>query len=236
MKNIAFFLCFIASFYNAQYDYFPQEQSPYKEGVANYYKDFHKIVTERNLKPCDNKEEMYNLRVLISPDASIKFVKSPDGEDTLENKCAYDLAREVARYQSGWQPAVITGEKRAAIAHFMIYPDDLFEKYKEGYDVSDAYTFPAYEGSINSFRKKVSENINISRFSWKGKFTIIIRFVVEKDGSVSNVVLDQSSGLKDFDGMVIRTIKNLKNKWTPAKIHSTPVRCNMKLPLSFSME
>ena len=204
MKKIVFVFCFINALYNAQFDYFPKDQSPYNEGVQNYYKDFHKIVIEKGLKPCYNKDEMYNFKVLISSDATIKFVKDTDEKDVLDNKCAFDLAREVAKYQTGWKPAVINGEKKAAIAHFIVYPDDLFEKYKEGYDSSDTYVFPSYEGGINEFRKKVSNAIDLSRFNWKGKFKVVARFVVEKDGSLSNIILEESSGLKEFDEMVIK--------------------------------
>lgn len=236
MKKLVFVFCFIYSFYNAQFDYFPIDQLPYNEGVKNYYKDFHKIVIEKDLKPCVNKDEMYNFKVLIAPDATIKFIKDTDEKDVLDNKCAFDLAREVAKYQTGWKPAVINGEKKAAIANFMIYPDDLFEKYTEGYNSSDAYIFPSYEGGINEFRKKVSNAIDLSRFNWKGKFKVVTRFVVERDGTLSNIILEESSGLKEFDEMVIKSIKKIKNKWTPGKIHSSPVRSHMKFPLSFSME
>ena len=236
MKKLVIIFCFISSFYNAQFDYFPPDQSPYNEGVQNYYKDFHKIVIENDLKPCVNKDEMYNFKVLISPDATIKFVKDTDEKDILDNKCAYDLAREVAKYQTGWKPAVIDGEKKSAIANFIVYPDDLFEKYKEGYDSSEAFVFPTYEGGINEFRKKVSSTIDLSRFNWKGKFGVVTKFVVEKDGSLSNIILEKSSGLQEFDEMIIKSIKKIKNKWAPGKLHSNPVRSRMRFPLTFSMD
>lgn len=236
MKNFYYFLTFISAFCNAQYDYFPKDQSPYKDGIENYYKDFHKIIVEKGLQSCSNIDEMYNFKVLISQDATIKFVKDADEKNILENKCAFDLAREVAKYQTGWTPAIINGEKKAAIAHFIIYPDDLFEKYKEGYDSSKSYILPDYEGGINEFRKKVSNAIDLSRFNWKGKFRVVTRFVVERDGSLSNIVMEESSGLKEFDEMVIKSIKKIKNKWTSGKFHSRPVRSHMKFPLTFSME
>lgn len=236
MKKLVLAFCFINSFCHAQFDYFPLDQSSYNEGIQNYYKDFHKIVIEKDLKPCINKDEMYNFKVLIAPDATIKFVKDTDEKDVFDNKCAFDLAREVAKYQTGWKPAIINGEKKAAIAHFIIFPDDLFEKYKEGYDASQAYVLPDYEGGINEFRKKVSNTIDLSKFNWKGKFGVVTKFVVEKDGTLSNIILEESSGLKEFDEMVVRSIKKIKNKWTPGKIHSTPIRSHMRFPLSFSME
>lgn len=236
MKNLYLLTILICSFCKAQYDYFPKDQSPYVNGIENYYKDFHKILVEKNIKTCSNIDELYNFKVLINPDSTIKYVKETDEKDLQENKCAHDLAREVAKYQTGWNPAIVNGEKRAAIANFLIYPDDLFENFKEGYNGSDTFVLPNYEGGINEFRKKVSNSINLSRFDWKGKFRIVTRFVVERDGTLSNITLEESSGLKEFDEMIIKTISKIRNKWTPAKLHDKPVRSHMKFPLTFSME
>ncbi len=105
MKNLYLLTILICSFYKAQYDYFPKDQSPYVNGIENYYKDFHKILVEKNIKTCSNIDELYNFKVLINPDSTVKYVKETDEKDLQENKCAHDLAREVAKYQPGWNPA-----------------------------------------------------------------------------------------------------------------------------------
>lgn len=221
-------------FYHAQYDYFPKDQSPYKDGVENYYKDFHSILIEKGLKPCENKNEMHNFRIVIHPDSSIEFVKPADETYYLQNKCAAELAKEVAKYQNEWQPAIVNGEKVAAVASFLIYPEDLFNNYKENYNPYETMEQASYQKSgTSNFRQKVSNSIDLRGFNWSEKFTIIVNFVVERDGSITNIMLDQSSGLKNFDDMIIKAIKKIKNKWSPATIHNIPVRSHMRLPLTF---
>ena len=62
-----------------------------------------------------------------------------------------------------------------------------------------------------------------------------MRFVIEKDGSVTGVEMEQSSGVKNFDEMIIKSIKKIKNKWTPGKMHNKTIKSNMRLPLTFTM-
>jgi len=236
MRNIYLLLFLCSLFSKAQFENFPKDQSPYDGGMEKYYEDFHRIIVEKKLQPCTNTDELYHFKVLIMPDSTIKFVKDSDEKDVIENKCAYNLARAVAKFQTGWKPAIINGQRTATIAEFLIYPDDLFEKYQSGYDSSSVYTLPMYSGGINKFREQVSKNIDLSKFNWTGKFRVVTRFVVERDGSISNVILEESSGLKEFDEMVIKSIKKIRNQWTPGKIHSRSVRSYMKFPLTFSMD
>lgn len=236
MKNIYLLLFFTSILSKAQYENFPKDQSPYDGGMEKYYEDFHRIIAEKNLQPCINPDELYNFKVLIMPDSSIKFVKDADEKDVAENQCAYNLARDVAKFQTGWKSAIINGQRTASIAEFLIYPDDLFEKYQSGYDSSSVYTLPMYSGGINKFREQVSKSIDLSKFNWNGKFRVVTRFIVETDGSISDITLEESSGLREFDEMVIKSIKKIKGQWTPGKIHSRPVRSHMKFPLTFSME
>ena len=50
---------------------------------------------------------------------------------------------------------------------------------------------------------------------------------------MSNVKLANSSGLQEFDTMIVRTISRIKNKWTPAKIHGKPIRYRFR-PVSYT--
>ncbi len=236
MRNIYLLLFLCSIFSKAQFENFPKDQSPYDGGMEKYYEDFHRIIVEKKLQPCTNTDELYHFKVLIMPDSTIKFVKDSDEKDVIENKCAYNLARAVAKFQTGWKPAIINGQRTATIAEFLIYPDDLFEKYQSGYDSSSVYTLPMYSGGINKFREQVSKNIDLSKFNWNGKFRVVTRFIVETDGSISDITLEESSGLSAFDEMVIKSIKKIKGQWTPGKIHLRAVRSRMKFPLTFSMD
>ena len=68
----------------------------------------------------------------------------------------------------------------------------------------------------------------------KGKVTVIVLFVLNEQGEMENLKLENSSGLKEYDEMILRTIKKIKNKWKPATLHGVPIKFLFRMPLSFS--
>jgi len=63
--------------------------------------------------------------------------------------------------------------------------------------------------------------------------TVYVKFVVEKDGSISNVKLER--GLDDcLDKMALNTIKNMDN-WNPGKQRGKEVRVQLVIPVKFKL-
>ena len=234
-KYLLLFSFFICSklFSQGIYERYPDNQTNYIGGNVKFYKDFHQVLIDKKLQPCENKNEILHFKVVVYPDKKIKYVKSEDAE---ENKCTFELAKEVAKYLTGWNPAVIDGNNVAALTGFYIVPHYLFQNFKEGYDAENETQNATYEGGLNNFRKKVFQGINVSGFKFTGILRLKVTFVIETDGKLTNVELVQSSGLKEFDEMIVRSISQIRNKWTPAKIHGLPVKYHFRLPLAFSME
>jgi protein TonB len=99
-------------------------------------------------------------------------------------------------------------------------------------EVEQTAEFP---GGINAFRNKVSSNFDGSAMNGdEGTVKTEITFVVERDGSITDV--KASGGNSDFNSEAIRTIKSIKNKWTPAKINGQSVRYRFRLPLTMNFE
>jgi TonB family protein len=48
-------------------------------------------------------------------------------------------------------------------------------------------------------------------------FRLVLVFVVEKDGTLGEVKLEKSSGMKEFDDAIIDGIKELKRNGLPRK-------------------
>ena len=141
---------------------FPDGQANYVGGNVAFYKEFHDILIENNLKPCENKNEFFNLTLIITPEKSIKYVKEPNEVRINENKCTFELAREVVKYMKKWNPAYVQGKNVQALTSFLIIPDQLFQNFKEGYDPEEISTIASYEGGISKFRNKVVQNVDIS--------------------------------------------------------------------------
>ena len=239
MRHYFIFILFILysnSFAQDIYEQYPAGQTDYIGGNIQFYKDFHQVLKDEKLQPCENKKEAFSFRIVVYPDKKIKYVKSEDSESLDKNKCAFELTKEVAKYLTGWNPALVDGNKVAAVTSFWIIPHELFQELPQGYDPVNDMEMATYEGGINNFRKKVFQSIDLSRFTFNGTFRLEVTFIVEPDGKMSDVQLAQSTGLKAFDDMVIKSISQIRNKWTPGNIHGIPVRYRFRLPLAFTMD
>jgi protein TonB len=60
----------------------------------------------------------------------------------------------------------------------------------------------------------------------------LVEFVVEKDGSLTNVVLKESTGYEVFDSEAVRVVRQMPN-WTPGRSHGEVVRTTFVLPIRF---
>lgn len=99
-------------------------------------------------------------------------------------------------------------------------------------EVEQTAEFP---GGINAFRNKVANNFDGSAMNGdEGTVKTEVTFVVERDGSITDI--KANGGNSDFNAEAIRTIKSIKNKWTPAKINGQSVRYRFRLPLTMNFE
>jgi len=177
---IIMFFIVINSILNAQNQYpdLPRDQHSYLGAYPEFFKDFHKILIDKNLKPCDNKKELTFVPIIIKSENSAEVLEM-DSLKSEKHKCSTELTKEVIKYLDKWMPAKIDGKETPAIKRIPIYPDDLFEKYKEGYSFVEV----DYEKSnfdIEELRKKVVKKINLDNFGYKGsgKLTVITSFVI----------------------------------------------------------
>jgi len=94
---------------------------------------------------------------------------------------------------------------------------------------------PEFPGGTNAFRLKVSGSFNLSEMKGnEGAVNTVISFVVERDGSLTDVKADGKNS--DFNSEAIRTVNSIKSKWTPAKINGQAVRYQYRLPLTMNFE
>ena len=154
--------------------------------------------------------------------------------DIRETALSFELSKQVVKHLKGWNPAEVNGQKVAAATTFQIIPNELFSDLPEGYDPVNDLQMAMYEGGIQKFRTKVFQGIDISGYNFTGTFRMEATFYIERDGSMSNIELAQSSGLKVFDDMLVKSLSKIKNKWKPGTIHGIPVRYKFRLPIAFS--
>lgn len=93
-----------------------------------------------------------------------------------------------------------------------------------------------YPGGMSALRRFLGENFDTSLFDGgEGQMTAKLKFVVERDGSVSDVKITQKSGNGEFDNEAIRVVKKLK-KWSPGKKNGESVRSYYSVPFTMVIQ
>jgi protein TonB len=88
-------------------------------------------------------------------------------------------------------------------------------------------------GGLDEFRKWVAKRTNYPQAAFERKLrgTVFLTFIVEKDGSVSNVTV-----IKGVDPLLdSEAVKAISEspKWTPGLQRGEPVRVRYSIPLNF---
>ena len=96
----------------------------------------------------------------------------------------------------------------------------------------------AYPGGLEGWRNFLTKNLNpnvpLDNGSPSGKYTVIIKFVVSKDGSLSDIHAETKVGY-GMEEEVIRIIKN-SGIWIAAEQNNRKVNAYRRQPVSFLVE
>lgn len=93
-------------------------------------------------------------------------------------------------------------------------------------------SFPGGQGAMFSY---ISNNLQYPEKAQKNGIQgrVVVKFIVEKDGSISNVEVNRSVD-PDLDNEAMRVIKNMP-KWNPAKQNGKEVRAYYDIPVTFRL-
>ena len=92
-----------------------------------------------------------------------------------------------------------------------------------------------YPGGTGAWRKFLERNLNgqvaTDNSAPEGTYTVVVRFIVAKDGSVSDITPETSVGY-GMEGEAVRAIKKAP-KWTPAQQNGNIVKAYRRQPITF---
>lgn len=98
--------------------------------------------------------------------------------------------------------------------------------------VDQAAEFP---GGLNAFRNKFTDNFDTGAMEGgEGTIKATVTFVVERDGSISDVKVNGSNS--DFNREAERTVRSIRTKWAPAKLNGDQVRYRFRMPVTMNFE
>ena len=95
---------------------------------------------------------------------------------------------------------------------------------------------PCFPGGNGALNKWLSSNIRYPESAQKQgvQGRVVVKFIVEKDGSVSNVEVVKSAS-PELDAEAVRVIKAMPN-WTPGKNNGKLIRVYFTLPITFTLQ
>lgn len=103
------------------------------------------------------------------------------------------------------------------------------------HEVGDIQVYPEFEGGMKAWAKFIQRNLRYPNAAQEvdiqGK--VFISFVIEKDGSVSNVTVLKGIGY-GCDEEAVRVISK-SPKWKPGRQNDQNVRVRYNMPLSFTI-
>lgn len=105
---------------------------------------------------------------------------------------------------------------------------------------------PDFNGGYDALTSYILTNINIISNEKKKKSEsseelleggrVIVRFVIEENGTISNIVLEERlQKCEPCNKEAIRIVKNMP-KWKPAHNQGKAVRCYVRLPIRFEVD
>lgn len=197
----------------------------------------YKFISEHINYPAQAKEEGIEGRVFIS------FIVETDGKiSTVEilkgigGGCDEEAMR-VIEEMPNWNP----GKQRGKNVRVQYRVPIKFTLNGENTETTEDLLFqvveqmPEYVGGKNAMFKYLQSNIKYPETAKKAgtKGTVLVDFVLEKDGSVNSVIVKEGIG-DGCDEEAVRVIKNMPN-WNPGKQRGKVVRVAYTLPIKFNL-
>lgn len=115
--------------------------------------------------------------------------------------------------------------------------------------VEEAPRFPGCEDKVSNDEKKRCADLKMLEYLYKNikyplaakergiQGRVVVTFVVEKDGSISDVkvVRDIGAGCGEEAIRVVNSMDELAGKWIPGKMNGNAARVQFNLPVSFRL-
>ncbi|WP_162926889.1 energy transducer TonB [Flavobacterium psychrotrophum] len=94
---------------------------------------------------------------------------------------------------------------------------------------------PGYPGGIKEFYSFIGDNFHVPDVDKEMQAKILLSFVVEKDGTLTDikVLRDPGYGMGDE---AVRVFKLCPEKWTPGYKEGLPVRCSYVIPITINLK
>ena len=111
-----------------------------------------------------------------------------------------------------------------------VEPDD-----NKVYSTAGLQVQPEYPGGMKSFYDYVMKNFNIPEVDRDMQVRVFVSFVIEKDGSMTNIKVTRDPGY-GMGKEAIRVLQSMKKKWSPGVQNGKNVRASFSLPITLNIK
>ncbi|MDP4189159.1 MAG: energy transducer TonB [Bacteroidota bacterium] len=194
----------------------------------------------------NNKSGTVRVGFIVEKDGTLRKVRIVKSAGKELNKEAIQIVQKMPKWKSG----ELNGEK---IPVYVVFPipytknsekqdslSFLNSKTKHISPDDQPFTFvehmPEFPGGENALKNFLAENVHypVSALEHDIQGTVVLRFIVEIDGTLSKVQVLKSVG-GGCDEEAIRIVKLMPN-WVPGKLYEKNVRVYFVLPIKFAVK
>lgn len=142
--------------------------------------------------------------------------------------------------KSVYDKVEILEEKPVAQSPKSEMPAEEVVRIDESVEEEEVFDFaedaPEFPGGTQALLNYLGSNIKYPRISRENNSQgrVFLRFIVKKDGTVSNVEVIKSSGDRLLDNEAVRVV-NAMPKWKPGRQQGKPVNVKYTLPVNFRL-
>lgn len=134
-------------------------------------------------------------------------------------------------------PDLLFSDDASAFDDFEFEVEEVVENIVEEEIFVTAEEMPTFQGGdLGKFRNWVMANVKYPQIALENGIqgNVVVKFVVEKDGKLSNIQVLQSPDKTLADAAV--QVLQKSPKWKPGKQRNKPVRVTYTLPVSFKIQ
>ena len=134
-------------------------------------------------------------------------------------------------------PDLLFSDDASAFEDFEFEVEEVVENIVEEEIFVTAEEMPTFQGGdLSKFRNWVQNNVKYPQLALENGIqgNVVIKFVVEKDGKLSNIQVLQTPDKTLADAAV--QVLQKSPKWKPGKQRNKPVRVTYTLPVSFKIQ
>ena len=204
--------------------------------MANYLSENIKYPEEAKDKGISGR---VFLSFVIEKDGSVTDVKVMRSVDPIVDNEAVRVVKAMPK----WKPGTMKG-KPVRVSYvlpisFKLDESAMTAKKSNEKIYETPETMPEYVGGTEAMIKYLQDNIAVpekyKEMEAKAQYRVMVKFVVEADGSVTEVeTVKPEPSKQDLNDEAVRVVKGMP-KWKPGTMDGKPVRVRYLLPVTYKL-